>query len=129
MISGILFQLASLAVFTFFFELVLFRGRKVLFTDKYLVIIAAATMLSVTCVIIRGIYRSIELLQGWSGYLITNERFALALDGGMIIVAVVVFNVFNPGFLFKKVSVGEQTGREEKREAQSDSEMGMGNAA
>ena len=108
MIAGIIFQLVSLVVFTGLMGLVLFRGWKVVRSDKNLMIISSATILSVTCVVIRGIYRSIELLQGWTGYLITNERFALALDGGMIILAVVIFNVFNPGYLFKKVDVQTQ---------------------
>ena len=112
MISGIIFQLASLVVFATLMELVLFRGWKTLAANRPLLVLSAATMLSVTAAITRGIYRSIELLQGWKGYLIENERFAIALDGGMIVVAVVVFNVFNPGSLLKEARAASAVQRE-----------------
>ena len=69
-------------------------------------VLCAATMLSVTCVMIRGVYRSIELLQGWTGYLIENERFEIALDGAMIVAAVAVFNFCNPGVLLGRARAG-----------------------
>ena len=106
MIAGILFQLASLCVFASLFQLVVFRGWKVIRANRSLVVLCAVTMLSVACVVIRGIYRSIELLQGWTGYLISNEKFTIALDGVMILIAVGIFNVFNPGVLLGKAGAG-----------------------
>ena len=59
-------------------------------------LIIAATVLAVVVIVIRSIYRTIELLQGWSGYLITTERFFIALDGAMMVLAVGVFNFVQP---------------------------------
>jgi hypothetical protein len=53
----------------------------------------------VLCIYVRSIYRTIELLQGWKGYLITHEEYFVALDGAMMVAAVVVFNVVHPGWL------------------------------
>jgi hypothetical protein len=56
-------------------------------------------VLSIVCIYIRSIYRTIELSQGWSGYLITHESYFIALDGAMMIFSVAVFNVLHPGWL------------------------------
>ena len=49
-------------------------------------------------IVIRGIYRTIEMLEGWHGYLITTESYFIALDGSMMMLAVVVFNFISPGW-------------------------------
>ena len=99
MVAGIIFQLASITVFACFFALVLWKARGKLHGTKsnrdFLII--AATGFSITLIYIRSIYRTIELLQGWRGYLITRERYFIALDGTMMLLAVAIFNVVNPG--------------------------------
>jgi hypothetical protein len=62
-----------------------------------------AMVLSVVCIYIRSIYRTVELAQGWSGYLITHESYFIGLDGVMMVIAVGNFNVFNPGWLLSSV--------------------------
>lgn len=57
-----------------------------------------AMVVSVLCIYIRSIYRTIELLQGWSGYLITHQSYFVALDGAMMVIAVGVFNFVHPGW-------------------------------
>jgi len=52
--------------------------------------------------IVRGVYRSIELIEGWRGYLITTERYFIALDGSMMIIAVAAFNFAHPGLLLER---------------------------
>lgn len=52
------------------------------------------------CVIVRSIYRTVELLQGWTGYLITTQRCFVALDGIMMLIAVGVFNFTSPRWTF-----------------------------
>lgn len=108
MVSGILFQLVSTCVFATLFEIPFFRASTTIRMNKHLLVICSATMLSVTCMIIRGVYRSIELLQGWRGYLITNERFTIALDGTMMFIAVAIFNLCRPGDLFPKARATAQ---------------------
>lgn len=56
----------------------------------------AATSLSVICVVIRSIYRTIELSEGWTGFLITHESYFIGLDGVMMVMAVGVFNIVQP---------------------------------
>ncbi|KAL8888268.1 MAG: hypothetical protein Q9215_004284 [Flavoplaca cf. flavocitrina] len=51
-------------------------------------------------------YRTFELMQGWRRYLTTRSYF-IALDGAMILVALVVYNLLNPGELLRKVEQEE----------------------
>lgn len=71
----------------------------------------AAMIFSVLCVYVRSIYRTIELAQGWDGYLITTQRYFIALDGAMMVAAVAVFNVFHPGWLLPKAADGSDSQR------------------
>ncbi|WVQ74899.1 hypothetical protein IAR50_004507 [Cryptococcus sp. DSM 104548] len=50
------------------------------------------------CIIIRGFYRSVELVQGWDGYLIEHEVYQDVLDGIPMVIALASVNVFHPGF-------------------------------
>lgn len=105
MVTGIIFQLGSTCVFATLYELILFRGRNMLLRNRPLLILSSATLLSVTCMVIRGVYRSMELLQGWRGYLATNERFAIALEGSLMAISLVTFNFFNPERLMREARV------------------------
>lgn len=108
MVVGILFQLASLCTFALLFGRVLWKlcmvrhsgapalGRP---EEKKLWILTIATAFSMTVLVIRGIYRAIELLQGWQGYLITREVYFIALDGSLMVAAIGVFNILNPACL------------------------------
>jgi hypothetical protein len=109
MVAGILFQLVSLCTFALLFGRVLWKlcmvrrhsgalalGRA---EEKKLWILTVATAFSMTLLVIRGIYRAIELLQGWQGYLITREVYFIALDGSLMIAAIGVFNILNPAYL------------------------------
>lgn len=102
MVSGIVFQLASTCVFVTLYEIVIFRAARTIARNRHLSILCSATLLSVTCMVIRGVYRTMELMQGWRGYLITTERFAIALEGVMMLIAVAIFNLYNPGLLLAK---------------------------
>jgi hypothetical protein len=101
MVAGILFQLASILVFVSLFTIVIMRAlrsRGEILTQRKIQWIIAATVFSVVVIVIRSIYRTVELLQGWSGYLITTERYFIALDGAMMVLAVGVFNIARPGW-------------------------------
>ncbi|KAB8227031.1 RTA1 domain-containing protein [Aspergillus alliaceus] len=77
--------------------------------------LVAATSASVAFIYIRSIYRTVELLQGWSGYLITHEKYFIVLDSAMMVAAVGVFNVFHPAWLMPSgSSVSETWGRSTK---------------
>ncbi|OQE19860.1 hypothetical protein PENSTE_c014G08434 [Penicillium steckii] len=105
MVAGIVFQLFSITIFVICaadFVRRCLRLRLLQNLDGSAIPLFAATILSVICIYIRSIYRTIELSQGWSGYLITHESYFIALDGAMMIVAVAVFNVLHPGWLLPR---------------------------
>ncbi|XHF97643.1 hypothetical protein AWENTII_001221 [Aspergillus wentii] len=102
MVAGIVFQLASITVFVLCaadFVRRTLRRRLLQSLTGTVVPLLGAMVFSVLCIYVRSIYRTIELSEGWSGYLITTERYFIALDGAMMVAAVVVFNVFHPGWL------------------------------
>ncbi|KAF3914519.1 hypothetical protein AA313_de0208503 [Arthrobotrys entomopaga] len=98
MVAGVIFQMASITVFCCFYGAFLWKSRSVQL-EKAIMWLTYATMLSVTCIYIRSIYRTIELLQGWNGYLITTQRYFIALDGAMMVIAVGVYNIVHPALL------------------------------
>lgn len=55
---------------------------------------------------IRCIYRSIELSEGWSGRIITTERYFIWLDGLMMVLCMLGLAVSHPGFLLPRRSWG-----------------------
>ncbi|WWC69039.1 uncharacterized protein I206_102975 [Kwoniella pini CBS 10737] len=65
-------------------------------------ILLAGVLISSTMILIRGIYRSIELVQGWDGYLITTEMYQNILDGLMMLIAVGIYNFIHPGYLLPR---------------------------
>lgn len=48
---------------------------------------------------IRGIYRSVELAQGWTGHVMTHEPYFIWLDGFMMVLCMAGLAVAHPGFL------------------------------
>ncbi|CED85085.1 RTA-like protein [Phaffia rhodozyma] len=50
-------------------------------------------------IFIRSVYRTIELLDGWSGPIISNQSLFDGLDGAMIILSLICLNVAHPVFL------------------------------
>ncbi|WWD21830.1 hypothetical protein CI109_106318 [Kwoniella shandongensis] len=67
-------------------------------------ILLIAVAISSIMIFIRGIYRSIELVQGWNGYLIGIENFQNGLDGIPMFIAVAIFNFIHPGYLLPRKS-------------------------
>jgi len=99
MVGGIVFQLVSITVFLVFFFLVLFKAWRELKHARAVNLVALATVISIMAIYVRCVYRTIELLQGWTGYLITTERYFIALDGAMMVISMAVFNLWNPSTL------------------------------
>lgn len=63
---------------------------------KYMI---AALCFTTVCVLIRAIYRTCELAQGWNGTIITTEIYFNVFDGCMIVLAMYALNIAHPGFL------------------------------
>jgi hypothetical protein len=108
MVAGILFQLASTITYSILMSIVFVRGYRGIKSSKPLRWLAFAMILAIMCMIARGVYRSIELLQGWEGYLNTHEVYVIALDGSLMVIAVVLLNIFNPARLLR--SAEEESG-------------------
>lgn len=102
MVAGIIFQLAAIVVFELLFSMVVLKAKRQILASRPLTLLCGATTLSVAAILVRSVYRTIELLQGWRGNLITVERYFIALDATMILVALIIFNLLNPGALLQK---------------------------
>ncbi|KAF4417802.1 RSB1-like protein [Fusarium acutatum] len=110
MVAGIVFQLASMSVFVALAIDFLIRStrRGMLKSGKKSSIpILSAMTLSLLCIYLRSIYRTIELSQGWTGYLITHERYFIALDGAMMVIAVGIFNFIHPATFLPRSSADD----------------------
>ncbi|KAJ5105918.1 RTA-like protein [Penicillium alfredii] len=112
MVAGIVFQLFSITIFVLCAADFIRRSMRHQLLQRLsgsVVPLFAAMLLSIVCIYIRSIYRTIELSQGWTGYLITHESYFIGLDGAMMVVAVAIFNVLHPGWLLpSSESVGEK---------------------
>ncbi|ETW76316.1 lipid-translocating exporter [Heterobasidion irregulare TC 32-1] len=58
--------------------------------------------------LIRSIYRLIELSDGWNGRIISTQVYFNVLDGGMVILATYTLNFFHPGFLLRPEHKGHE---------------------
>lgn len=103
MVGGIVFQMASITVFVGFFAEFLRRVRRERKSlGRKIDVLIGATAFACIMIYMRSIYRTIELLQGWSGYLITHESYFIGLDAVLMLFAVAVFNVIHPGWFLSQ---------------------------
>jgi hypothetical protein len=65
-------------------------------------IMLAGCFISSLAIIIRGVFRSIELSDGWKGSIATNEMLTNGLDGIPMVIAVGIFNIINPLWVLPK---------------------------
>jgi RTA1 like protein len=61
-----------------------------------------ALVLTYTFIMIRCIYRVIELAGGWGSKLMEDETLFIVLEGVMVIAAAIIMTVFHPGFCFRE---------------------------
>lgn len=107
MVAGIIFQMASITVFVVCAVDFLWRTMRLNMLHKLkgtAVPLLYAMLFSIVCIYMRSIYRTIELLQGWTGYLITTQRFFIVLDGTAMVLAVSIFNLIHPGWFMPRSS-------------------------
>ncbi|KAG9945505.1 RTA1-domain-containing protein, partial [Aureobasidium melanogenum] len=108
MVAGIDFQLASVIVFSILFFLFLYRAALKLRlpafkNDRNMKLLVLVTSFSILLIIMRSIYRTIELAGGWTGRVIETERYFIALDGAPMAALVIAFNILHPGVLINRV--------------------------
>ncbi|GKZ34744.1 hypothetical protein AbraIFM66950_005100 [Aspergillus brasiliensis] len=112
MVGGIIFQLVSITVFVVLgadFAWRVFRrdvsSRRGNAHMPAVTVLFSAMVFSVLLIYIRSIYRTIELLHGWTSSTMRNEKLLIGLDGAMMVPAVIVFNIFHPGQLLRKIEL------------------------
>ena len=71
-------------------------------------ILITAMVFSTIVIFVRSIYRTIELLQGWDGEIISNEALFVILDAVMVNLAMTVFNVIHPGKYLPRETVRDR---------------------
>jgi hypothetical protein len=64
----------------------------------FLVALAFATL----CIFTRSVYRVAELSEGWTGHLISTQRYFIGLEGAIVAAGVLSLNGFHPGFCFQE---------------------------
>jgi len=69
------------------------------FLDKNMKAMLFGSAFSSLALYVRSVYRTIELIDGWEGRIITTEIYFNAMDGAMILLAMFCLNFFHPGRL------------------------------
>ncbi|KAI0893608.1 RTA1-domain-containing protein [Annulohypoxylon nitens] len=102
MVAGVIFQLVAMTIFTLFTLDFLRRSSKFGMPQEYNKIIIAL-FVSLAAIFARSIFRAVELMEGWTGYLMMHEAYFIALDGALMVLAVVIFLPFDPARTIPKV--------------------------
>ena len=92
MLAGIIVQLVSMSFFVILYLYFVWAARALPFSRTAV----AATSFVAALILIRNFYRAVELSQGWDGYLITHEIYFTVLDGALMALAPLTFNIFYP---------------------------------
>jgi hypothetical protein len=101
MITGVVFQLASMTIFAGLAIDFTRRSTRISTPPGYITVMAAM-FISLIAIYVRNIFRTIELAEGWTGYLMLHERYFIALDGSLMALAVGVFLLFDPARIIPK---------------------------
>ena len=108
MLIGIGIQLISMTIFCGLWLYFLYAARR----EGVSRVLAWTVTFSAACIMVRNVYRAVELGQGFDGYLSYHEAFFSVLDASFMVLAVVVFCVWWPaGYL---VGRGEYEGGVER---------------
>lgn len=121
MLGGILFQMFCLIIFTLCFVECFYRyftnkpvapnsglddalmksaARRRMSKNVKLMIVGLTFTIAV--ILVRSIYRTLELIDGWTGRIITTQLYFNVMDGAMIVLAMYSLNFIHPGFLLKR---------------------------
>ncbi|XXH05390.1 hypothetical protein Hte_011816 [Hypoxylon texense] len=102
MVAGVIFQLAAMTVFALLAVDFVRRSTKFGMPTEYNRILIAL-FISLAAIYARSVFRTVELIEGWSGYLMEHEAYFIALDGALMVVAVLIFLPFDPARTIPKV--------------------------
>ncbi|KAI0639449.1 RTA1-like protein [Trametes polyzona] len=122
MLGGIIFQLVSLSVFCILVVEYLVRRMqdkplrasamndrdstqtfvappRGMAIEKPMKLLIVGLAIEVSLLYIRGIYRTVELADGWNGKIIETEWVFIVFDGIMVVATMLCLNIFHPGRL------------------------------
>ncbi|WWD17784.1 hypothetical protein CI109_102226 [Kwoniella shandongensis] len=103
-LAGIAAQMASFILFTVMWAVFGFRARsmdKDLWSRPGWKSLYWALGFTCICFLIRSVYRTVELSQGYVGYIATHERFYLGLDTLPLLLGIAVYTYYWPGAYLK----------------------------
>ncbi|TDL15089.1 RTA1 like protein [Rickenella mellea] len=72
------------------------------YSPKRLQALIIGVVISNICLIIRGIYRTAELSDGFNGRIISTEIYFNLFDGAMVALATLTLNIIHPGYLLPR---------------------------
>ncbi|KAJ0420273.1 RTA1 like protein-domain-containing protein [Aspergillus carlsbadensis] len=112
MIAGLAWQVVSLGIFTIMATYFYLRVRKATTTDfnpdfvtlrskPYFKASLWGFAVAALVIIIRSVYRCLELRDGFNGELANDEVTFMILEAAMIAIAVIALTVFHPGAVWK----------------------------
>jgi len=99
-LAGIALQMASFLIFTGLWFMFAFRAYyqdKVLWNKPGWKPLHFALGFTCICFLIRSVFRTVELSQGYIGYLATHERYFLGLDTLPLLLGITTYVFFWPG--------------------------------
>ncbi|ODN84436.1 hypothetical protein L202_00386 [Cryptococcus amylolentus CBS 6039] len=100
LLAGIVAQMVSFVFFTivcFLFGLRVRSQAKDIWTTPGWKALYSALLFTCICFLIRSVYRTVELAQGYVGYLATHEAFLLGLDSLPLLLGIASYAWFWPG--------------------------------
>ncbi|GAA5975907.1 hypothetical protein JCM5350_000774 [Sporobolomyces pararoseus] len=101
MLGGIAFQLLVMIIYVIYGSVWAYKAQpEVEKAGKKMRLMLFALFAASVCVIIRGIFRTIELQDGFTGYLATHEHFIL-IDAIPIAICSFVLNLIHPAWFLK----------------------------
>ena len=106
MVAGICWQMFTMVIFVILavmFALNVVKAN-IKIAPKLRVFCFGMTIVTVM-IFIRCAYRTAELMEGWTGYIITHEIYFAMLDFVPMIIALVSFNIWHPGMYINDESV------------------------
>lgn len=117
MLAGVVFQVVCLSFFGYFLGDYLVRtyrrrnrltcaATEILHNVQFR-LFAAAIVTAYVTILVRCAYRIPELSGGWRSELMRNEPEFIALEGMMIVVAVLVLTICHPGYCFPALAAGQ----------------------
>lgn len=57
-------------------------------------------VIAIACILIRSVYRVIELQGGFQSAVASNEVLFMILEGPMVIISTSLLTIYHPGFVF-----------------------------